>query len=118
MKTDMDRDYALTDKIYTQEELIEVLRDCGKRFNIPTLYLFGSYARGEATSESDVDVIYDGRNMHGLFESSGARLYLCDRLGKDVDWLPLDGFMAEIDEPHRTSFVNAVMRDRVIVDVR
>ena len=118
MKREMERDYPLTDKVYTRDELIAVLRECGKRFNIPTLYLFGSYARGDATPESDVDVIYDGRNLRGLFESSNARLYLCDQLGKDVDWVPLDGFLQEMHEPYRASFVNAVMKDRVVIDVQ
>ncbi|MDR3294725.1 MAG: nucleotidyltransferase domain-containing protein [Clostridiales Family XIII bacterium] len=29
------------------------------KYQLPTVYLFGSYARGEATDDSDVDILID-----------------------------------------------------------
>lgn len=52
--------------MYTTEEIIKTLRrykpELQKRYPIAELGIFGSYARGEATMESDIDVlvVFDG----------------------------------------------------------
>lgn len=51
------------------------------------LRIFGSVARGEATPESDVDLVADftpGARI-SLMTMSGLRLQLCDLLGAEVD---------------------------------
>ena len=45
--------------MYTQQELINMLTPIFKQFPIKRAALFGSYARGDQTSESDVDIILD-----------------------------------------------------------
>ncbi len=58
------------------------------RYDVEKAYLFGSYARGEATEESDVDIRIDkgkSQKLRGLFDVSGFQLALMDALGKDVD---------------------------------
>lgn len=61
-----------------------------KEYGVKTAYLFGSYARGEATEASDVDLRIDRGNspkLKGLFGVSGFRLDLVDALGHEVDLL-------------------------------
>ena len=91
----------MAETVYTKSELIAVLKDFGREFRIPTIYLFGSYARGEATPESDVDIVIDSRNIHGLLEFERARQYLSDRLGKPVDMISLCAIEDEKDFPYR-----------------
>ena len=75
---------------------IETIRDkiapiC-KNYDISKAYLFGSYARGEARDDSDVDIRIDKGNSHklrGLIEVSGLQLELMDALGKQVDLITL-----------------------------
>ena len=50
----------MTDKIYTIEELREIITPIAIQHNVEKVYLFGSYARGEATENSDVDL----RHIH------------------------------------------------------
>ena len=50
------------EKIYTLEEIKKISVPIAKKYGIKKLSLFGSYARGEATSESDLDFLYDGGN--------------------------------------------------------
>ena len=45
--------------VYKIEEIAERVRPIAEKYNIDKVYLFGSYARGEATEESDVDLRID-----------------------------------------------------------
>lgn len=43
-----------------------------KRYGIKRVFLIGSYARGQATRDSDVDLIISGGNFEGLYDFSSA----------------------------------------------
>ena len=45
--------------MYTQQELINKLIPIFKQFPIKRAALFGSYARGEQTDDSDVDIVIE-----------------------------------------------------------
>lgn len=47
---------------YTIEEIKEKAIPIAKKYGVKTLWLFGSYARGDADSESDVDFLIDEGN--------------------------------------------------------
>jgi predicted nucleotidyltransferase len=55
------------------------------RFGVRSLALFGSMARDEAGSESDVDVLVEFRETPGLTENMNLKFWLEDRLGRRVD---------------------------------
>ena len=69
--------------------------ELGKRYGAERIYLFGSYARGDASSGSDVDLRIDKGRIRGLFALSGLRLALEDRLGVEVDLLTSDSLDGE-----------------------
>jgi predicted nucleotidyltransferase len=54
-------------------------------FAVEALFLFGSVARDEATSESDVDVLVEFSRPVGLFTLLGLKAYLEELLGCSVD---------------------------------
>lgn len=56
-----------------------------REFGVTELALFGSVARGEATADSDVDVLvsFDGPATSARY--FGVQFYLEDRLGLPVD---------------------------------
>jgi len=56
-----------------------------ERFGICSLALFGSVARGEAGTDSDVDVLVDFHETPGLTQYMGLKFWLEDRLGRRVD---------------------------------
>ena len=73
----------------TREETLSLLRahkeTLAKRFGVAAIALFGSTARGEASPESDVDVLarFDGAaDWRRYF---GALFYIEDLLGRSVD---------------------------------
>lgn len=45
--------------IYTVEEIRRRITSVAVRYRLKAMYLFGSYARGEATDESDIDLLID-----------------------------------------------------------
>jgi predicted nucleotidyltransferase len=74
--------------IYTIEQLKERITPVAQKYSLPAVYLFGSYARGEATEDSDVDVLFkrEGSKIHGLIMGA---FYedLRESLGKELDLL-------------------------------
>lgn len=70
--------------------------DAAKRYGVERAWLFGSYARGEAKPESDVDILVDKGSMRGL---------------------ALGGFLDELEHELRTS-VDVVTLDSLDEDFR
>ncbi len=83
-------------------EIKAVVEEVAKQYGVERVYLFGSYARNEATTESDLDFRIDGGAIRGLFEFSGFRLVLEEKLHKSVDVVTTrsldDDFIREIQK--------------------
>ena len=74
----------------TVSDIKELVKPVCRKYDVQEAYLFGSYARGEATDKSDVDIrIVRGNSpkLRSLFRISGFRLDLMDALDRDVDLL-------------------------------
>ena len=56
-----------------------------KRFKVETIDIFGSYARGEQTEKSDLDILVTYSEMVDLLLIAGLRRYLRRRLQMKVD---------------------------------
>ncbi|MCQ2792728.1 MAG: nucleotidyltransferase domain-containing protein [Bacilli bacterium] len=56
-----------------------------KKHNINEVYLFGSYARGEAKNTSDIDIYCESGNVKTLIEQGLLEDELTKALKKDVD---------------------------------
>ena len=75
---------------YTLQEIREKTVPIAKRYVIRNLRLFGSYARGEASDSSDIDLRIDRGNLTGLFCYFAMVDDLEQALDRHVD-LVLDG---------------------------
>jgi predicted nucleotidyltransferase len=69
-----------------RESVIDVVSDNSK---VRKVYLFGSFARGDAGETSDVDLSLDTEKGFGLTDACGIRLNLKDRLMRSVDVIAL-----------------------------
>lgn len=63
------------------------------------LGLFGSFARGEETPESDVDLLVDFNETKSLFDLARLKISLQENLGKKVD-ISLRGSLKKSLEPY------------------
>ena len=71
--------------VYTIDEIKKISVPIAKEYGVDSLSLFGSYARGEATSESDVDFYIDKGNIKGLLDFIGFVQDLEEKLQCQVD---------------------------------
>ncbi len=71
--------------VLTIKEIKEKIRPVIENHGIKDVYLFGSYARGEANRNSDVDIYCDGGDVKTLWEHSSLEDELKEALGKEVD---------------------------------
>ncbi len=69
-------------------------------YGVSSLSIFGSYARGESTAKSDIDMLVEFDRAVGLFEFIRLKLYLEELTGRPVDLVTADalrpGMRAEI----------------------
>ena len=78
-------------KIYTISEIEAAVAPIARAYGVKRIALFGSYAKGEATSQSDVDIhILDNGRLKGLFRLAGFHRELQERLAVPVDVLTSD----------------------------
>ena len=80
-----------------QEKREDILRIAAKRcaYNVR---IFGSVARGEADSKSDIDIVVDMEPGRNLFDLGGLLTDLQDLLGHDVDVVTERGLRERIRE--------------------
>ena len=82
------RDLILEDinpSILTIKQIKDRVRPIFAKHNIKEAYLFGSYSRGEANRNSDVDIYCEEGDVTTLWKLSAFCDELRDVLGKDVD---------------------------------
>ena len=71
--------------IYTIDEIKTRTIPIAKQYGVKSMSLFGSYARGEATNDSDIDLLIDRGNINDLLEYAGFINDLENALGCHVD---------------------------------
>jgi len=75
------------EKVYSINEITAIATPIFRRHGVSRAYLFGSYARGEATEKSDVDFKIDSDQVISLFGLGALYDELSKALSKPVDLL-------------------------------
>ncbi len=96
-------------KKMSMNDVNSIVKPLADKYRISEVYLFGSYARGDATEESDLDFLVYGGDGFRLTMVFAFAEELRKALNKDVD-------VFEIHEVNQNSdFYKNIMRDRVLV---
>ena len=85
-----------------REEVLAILADHQERLKalgVKSLDLFGSVARDEARSDSDVDFLVEFTKPGGLFQLFRVQHYLEDILGCPIDLGTEDALREHLREP-------------------
>jgi len=95
--------------VLTLEKIIEIVKPIALKYNVEAIYLFGSYARGEATADSDLDFLVFGGDTFKKTLIFALAEELREAFEKAVD-------VFEIHEVNRDSnFYDTIMRERRLV---
>ena len=103
--------------IYTISEIIELITPVAKKHNLKAVYLFGSYARGCATEESDIDLLIDtsGTSIQTLLDLGAVYCDLEDALQKPIDLITVSSLLQKIQLPSEENFRNTIQKERKIL---
>ena len=71
--------------IYTLEEIAAVVAPIANKYGTGRIYLFGSYGRGTADSDSDIDLLVEPGEIKGYLIFTQMNMELEEALGKTVD---------------------------------
>ena len=97
-------------KIYTIEEIKNIVRPIAAKYGVERMFLFGSYARGEATPESDLDFYIDKGSIRGLMALGGFYSDLEESFDKNLDLLTTQSldpkFLKKISNEEIIVYVN------------
>ena len=91
---------------YTIDEIKEIVTILAARYGADRIYLFGSYARGDADKDSDIDLRIDKGANRGL-QLGGLAADLEDALGIPVDLIPTGSLDSK--------FLNSISDDEVLL---
>ena len=90
----------------TIQEIQKVVSKLAEEYGAERVYLFGSYARGDMTEGSDIDLRIDKGSIRG-FQLGGFLADLEDALGTSVDLIPTGSLDSR--------FLSAIQKDEVLL---
>jgi len=101
--------------IYTIEEIQRIIRPLAEKYKLPAVYLFGSYARGTATEQSDVDLLVDttGTGLKSLMSLGALYCELEEALNKPIDLITVSSLQQRAQMPSEQDFRETILSERV-----
>jgi predicted nucleotidyltransferase len=102
--------------VYTLDDLKQKIAPIAHKYDIPAVYVFGSYARGEATDDSDVDVLIQRKGSKIIGIMIGA-LYedLSESLGKPLDLVTIETLEQECTKERTPWFVDNLLKEMRLI---
>ena len=106
-----------TKQVYTIEELTQLIVPIATSYGVKAVYLFGSYARGTATADSDIDLIVDTTDtaLTSLFALGQLYSDLEDALSKKIDLITVSSLEQPPKLASEERFRNQVEQERRVI---
>ena len=98
--------------IYTIEEIKNKLIPIFEEKGVIKATLFGSYAKGEATEDSDVDILAQVEDWVDDLDFCGISVDLSDSLGKEVHFLDMSELIPDSMADKEIKNVGRVIYDK------
>ena len=99
----------MDNQIFTIENINRLVKPLADKYRVKEIYLFGSYARGEADADSDLDFLVFGGEQFKRTLIFALAEELRETLKKNVD-------VFEINEINKESdFYKTIMKEKVLV---
>lgn len=99
----------MNNNVFALTDIANLIKPIVRKYGVKEIYLFGSYARGDADEDSDLDFLVFGGENFKLTMIFALAEELRETLKKNVD-------VFEINEINKDSdFYNTIMRERLFV---
>lgn len=100
---------------FSIDELKQRITPIAQKYDLRAVYLFGSYARNEATDQSDVDILIDraGSKIKGMFDMGALYEELSASVGKQIDLVTMQTLEQQSTRQRTPFFVSNVEAERV-----
>ena len=95
----------INNSVYTIKEIKTIIKPILNKYGITEVYLFGSYARGEAKNSSDIDIYCEKGNVKTLIDQGLLEEELEVALNKKVDII------------FTTSYINDYFKTQIMEDM-
>lgn len=92
---------------YAIDDLKRIITPIAQLHGVQSVSVFGSYARGSASAQSDVDLKIEKGTLKSLFQLCSFRLAVEDALNLSVDMVT--------DESSDRAFLEAIKKDEVLL---
>ena len=102
------------ERVYSLEEIAELIAPVARKYNIPKVYIFGSYARGEADAYSDVDLMIEGGDF-GALDVVGIMNDFQETLNKSVDLVTSETLLQKSTKERSKKFISNVNKEKIIL---
>ena len=102
-------------KILKIEEIIDLVEPVLSAYGVSKAWVFGSYARGDATVDSDVDLHIEGCTARGLFGMGRMYDELCMALKKDVDMVTSEALSHKVNIEATRNFRNEIENYEMLI---
>lgn len=94
----------MTSRIYTIDEISQIVAPIARQHGVNKVYLFVSYAQGAATISSDVDLWVDAPSLRRLFALGGLYADFEEALDKKLDLVTVNAIQRESNKSFRKIF--------------
>lgn len=102
---------------YALEEIRQKIAPIAIKYQLPAVYLFGSYARGSANADSDLDLLVDttGTSLRSLFSLGALYAELEEAFGKKIDLITVSSLQQRAQMESEAQFRANVWKEKVSV---
>ena len=103
--------------VYSIEQIQALVAPIARKYGLRAVYLFGSYARGTAREDSDIDLLIDtsGTEIKSLLSLAAVYCELEEALGKPVDLITMSSLEQQAQMPSEQRFKANVVKERVSI---
>lgn len=100
--------------VYSVNEIKERIAPIAEKYRLKAVYLFGSYARGTADENSDIDLLIDteGSGLDTLFKLGALYDELSTALCKEIDMVTVSSLEQPAVRESELEFRNNIIRER------
>lgn len=102
---------------YTIEEIRQKITPVAEAHRLKAVWLFGSYARGEAREDSDIDLLFDreGSDITSLVRASAMYQDIKELFSVPVDLISANSLKTNSNRKTAVKFFESIERDKVIL---